>query len=175
MGVYYITNLCTGTIVDEKNATIDKKMKISSDKIVENKEWKRKFVSLSDLKKFITNNNIEGTEEFINTNNDLFLEEVGGDSYEYPPKTWSRYIKVRECFCNDEQKTMMKKCVICEVSFDKVMSKGERKWECCKKIVAICGLPEFVCDNCTNQGWYSTAGYGCGTQRLNSITGQKKI
>ena len=61
-------------------------------------------------------------------------------------------------------------CVICKTVVNRLMPKYEREWECCKKISMICGLPEFVCQECKELGWYSTAGWGGGTQHINDKT-----
>jgi len=92
----------------------------------------------------------------------------------YDPELTSspKYIKVKNCYCQDEQKTRLTSCVICNVNVDRVMSQYEREWFCCQKITTICELPEFVCDKCTQEGWYSTAGWGEGTQHCNKITNQ---
>ena len=75
------------------------------------------------------------------------------------------------CYCQDETKTKDTPCVICHNVVNRLMTKWEREWECCRKITMICGLPEFVCDACKEMGWYSTAGWGGNTQHVNEKTG----
>jgi len=36
----------------------------------------------------------------------------------------------------------------------------------------ICGPVEFVCKSCTDDGWYSTAGWGGPTKHINRKTGE---
>jgi len=80
------------------------------------------------------------------------------------------------CFCNDECKTKDFNCVICNRSENKLMTKVVKGvWECHKIILMGCGMLEFVCNNCKNLGWYSTAGFGGPTQHINKITGEKRI
>lgn len=80
----------------------------------------------------------------------------------------------RKCYCDDATKTKDKACVICGKMHNVLLGKWEREWDCCQKITAICGLPDFVCTICKDKGWYSTAGCGGGTQHINKITGESK-
>jgi hypothetical protein len=84
----------------------------------------------------------------------------------------SQYINHKsKCYCGDDMVTKDKPCGIVH---NVLLGQWEREWDCCKKITAICGLPEFVCTICKDKGWYSTAGYGGRTEHLNSITGESK-
>lgn len=174
MGVYYITNLCKGTFGDIKVSTIVKKVKLSGDKMIEQHEWDREFVDLNDLKQVCIKNEID-ISEFLDgkDGDDLFLEEAGTSTMDVEACNWSTFIRVKDCFCNDQTKTRLTTCVICYKVNDIVMSDYERECVCCQKITAICGLPEYVCDDCEEKGWYSTAGCGGGTQHCNSKTGVK--
>jgi len=78
------------------------------------------------------------------------------------------------CFCNDVHKTNDFTCVICKKIENKLMSQAERVWECHKVILSGCGMLEFVCSNCKQLGWYSTAGFGGPTQHINRITREKR-
>ncbi|HSW76440.1 MAG TPA: hypothetical protein VLG50_05320 [Candidatus Saccharimonadales bacterium] len=79
------------------------------------------------------------------------------------------------CYCNDTTKTKEYECVICGVKETHMMSEAERLWECHKKIIMICGMPDFVCQSCRHDGWYSTKGDGGGrVEHLNYKTNEKK-
>lgn len=78
------------------------------------------------------------------------------------------------CYCEDETKTKRKTCVICKEMSEQLMDKAERYWDCHREIINICGLSEFVCNDCKTEGWYSTAGWGGGTQHINSITKEER-
>lgn len=171
MGVYYITNLCIGTFgtLNVSNAT--RKIKIADDKIVEQHEWTRGYVDFEALRAYCDKRDIN-ISEF--SHGDVFLEEVGCSTMEMDPCYWSSFIKVKKCFCNDKTKTWLTACVICKEKTDILMSDWERQWECCHIVNAICGLPEYVCDTCTEQGWYSTAGSGGGTYHINNKTGEAR-
>jgi len=66
-------------------------------------------------------------------------------------------------------------CVICKQSETHPMSEIDLKAQCkIHRIIMMCGRPEFVCKPCEEAGWYSTAGWGGGTQHLNSKTGEEK-
>lgn len=147
MGVDYITNLCKGTFGDLNVSTVTKKIKLSDDKMVEQHEWNRKFVDLKDLKAVCNKNNID-ISDFLDDDSDIFLEEVGCSTMGMDPCYWSNFIKVKDCFCNDATKMHTIPCVICKNEVEQVMDVLEREWQCCKKITAICGLPEFVCESC---------------------------
>lgn len=82
--------------------------------------------------------------------------------------------KKKNCYCDDETFTKDTPCVICGTVHNILLGKWDREWECCKKITAICGTPEFVCNTCEEKGWYSTAGTGGGTYHMNDKTGQTK-
>lgn len=150
MGVYYITNLCLGTFGDANISTATKKIKLSDSKMVEQHEWQRKFVDLNELKAVCDKNNID-ISEFINSNDDLFLEEVGCSTMEMDPCYWSSFIRVKVCFCNDETKTIKTSCLICRKKDVRLMGELEREWECCQKGIIYYGQEEFVCEACTQK------------------------
>lgn len=43
------------------------------------------------------------------------------------------------------------------------------------RICSFCGECEYVCEACDEKGWYSTAGQGGGTYRLNDLTNEELI
>lgn len=84
------------------------------------------------------------------------------------------FVIATSCFCNDETIRKETPCVICGTVHNVLLGKWEREYRCCRKITAICGFPEFVCDSCADKGWYSTAGQGGGTQHINDKTVETK-
>lgn len=75
------------------------------------------------------------------------------------------------CYCDDTTKTKIYECVICDKPAELLMSEAARKWDCHKKITMICGMPEYICQQCRD-GWYSMAGTGGGDSRINKKTGE---
>jgi hypothetical protein len=66
-------------------------------------------------------------------------------------------------------------CVICHQSVTRPMFDYELRADCqLHRVIMMCGHPEFVCKSCDEAGWYSTAGWGGGTQHINRITGKTR-
>lgn len=78
----------------------------------------------------------------------------------------------KECVC-DTTFTQENKCVICHVEKIQIFTKHMVQCMICPvhTVPMICGKPEFVCRECGDKGWYSTAGWGGATFHINSITG----
>ena len=83
------------------------------------------------------------------------------------------------CICLKNQGSdIVKICVICNKNVTMTATDYDIKKQCPVhkyKCISFCGECEFVCDICTMEGWYSTAGCGGGTYHLNSITNQEKL
>ena len=85
--------------------------------------------------------------------------------------------KKKYCSCIKEGIKNVK-CVICDMIEAKPMTLYDIQKKCPihrDKYFLICGESEFVCFKCETFGWYSTAGTGGGTYRLNDKTDQEKL
>lgn len=81
------------------------------------------------------------------------------------------------CICDKEDLKHGVECVICGDYKSVIMSKWEREEKCKvhhRKNIMICGPTEYVCLECKEAGWYSTAGWGGGTQHMNDRTKESK-
>ena len=81
--------------------------------------------------------------------------------------------------CDDESLSRWEECVICCRSRERRLCKNDRVKICpthhANAFVAFCGEGEFVCRQCEEEGWYSTAGDGGGvTQHINHKTGEER-
>ena len=80
MGLYYTTNLCSGTFLDTDNQSINKKIKIAShDPIIEAHEWELGQVDLGELVTYLSikHNTPRGDIQLqALEGSDLFLEEL---------------------------------------------------------------------------------------------------
>lgn len=66
-------------------------------------------------------------------------------------------------------------CVICNLCESHPLSEIDRRANCrIHRVIACCGMPEFVCQSCKDVGWYSTAGWGGPTRHMNEKTGEEK-
>ena len=81
------------------------------------------------------------------------------------------------CTCEDESQNKSKTCFRCKTIVDNVPFNMIERWVTCKKhkIMAMCGLPDFICKECKDAGWYSTAGSGGPRQILNNKTGENIV
>lgn len=88
MGVYYDTYLCVGKF---DNKTILVKYKVASlDQIIEDNEWERGFVYLTEVKRFF-----DDKYDFEEDNDqDLYFQEI--TSTTYGPNTMSRYLLIEK-------------------------------------------------------------------------------
>ena len=82
--------------------------------------------------------------------------------------------------CDNESLSHWKECVICFESQEIPLYKNERVKNCpmhhTNAFVEFCGEGEFICRQCKEEGWYSTAGYGGGvTEHINHKTGEKRV
>jgi hypothetical protein len=81
---------------------------------------------------------------------------------------------MENCKCN-EPAFKDDKCVICGKIENRPLSEGERKASCpIHGMKFICGPTEFICKSCTEEGWYSTAGWGGPTKHINRKTGETR-
>ena len=65
-----------------------------------------------------------------------------------------------------------KVCIICSKSEMAELTPLEEYLKTCK--FPCCGLPDHVCADCKQEGWYSTSGTGGPPELRNSITNQKR-
>ena len=82
------------------------------------------------------------------------------------------------CCCNDISIVRVDKCVVCNKTRIESMNEFERKRICPihkPDIVMFCGECKFVCPECTNIGWESTAGTGGGDYIVNYQTNEEII
>ncbi len=80
-----------------------------------------------------------------------------------------------ECICNNENFMLERECVICHIKNNEKAPQQLRKYLCnVHKVIECCGLYEYVCNNCKEEGWYSTAGFGGPTQHVNSKTNERR-
>lgn len=94
---------------------------------------------------------------------------------EHTIPNYLKEITQRQCICDDETLTDAKECVICHIKRNEPASKQLREYFCkVHKIISCCGMYEYVCEPCKEQGWYSTAGFGGPTQHVNTKTGERK-
>ena len=90
-------------------------------------------------------------------------------------KKTSFYKMTTPCCCDDDTMVQNYACVICLFMQERVMSDTERALKCEQHkhtVFVCCGLPDFVCDNCKEDGWYSLKGTGGGDNCVNEITGE---
>ena len=77
----------------------------------------------------------------------------------------------KDCTCNNV--TSNKICVICDKTITLQVSELDARNMCgIHGKVRICGEYEYVCNECSEMGWYSTSGYGGKTQHINKISGE---
>ena len=80
------------------------------------------------------------------------------------------------CICNDESVVDLYNCFRCQSQFIKAMDPVTRRHQCPvhgHTGLMICGQYENACNDCSEEGWYSTAGFGGPTEHINKITGEK--
>jgi hypothetical protein len=67
-----------------------------------------------------------------------------------------------------------KECIKCKtLVVDVQLTTLERQVTCKKhKMLAMCGLPDYICQECKAEGWYSTAGWGGPRELKNGSTGE---
>lgn len=82
-----------------------------------------------------------------------------------------------DCTCFND--TTNKECVICNTYHVNIpLSNLEKLFmlNCnIHKKVVMCGIPDFICENCKKAGWVSTAGTGGGFKLYNSLTNETKV
>lgn len=77
-----------------------------------------------------------------------------------------------DCVCQ-EKIQKLEKCVICKKESEHSVYRDDCPVHI-EKVVLICGQCEYVCSQCTEEGWYSTAGRGGGAYHMNIKTGETK-
>lgn len=74
------------------------------------------------------------------------------------------------CYCKDQNYHGWQQCPVCLREFDNVLlSEDERKFRCHGKMT-VCGGGDYICDECSSVGWYSTAGQGGESELRNKDT-----
>ena len=66
------------------------------------------------------------------------------------------------CICKSDEKLIWdRKCPRCQKEFKFEVPSVQLPYHCPKcNHVAICGLPEPICDSCTQEGWICVSAYG---------------
>lgn len=80
------------------------------------------------------------------------------------------------CICNNEEFRLECTCFRCKTTISKKLSDTLRKMQCpLHGGIMCCGNYEYACKKCSEEGWYSTAGFGGKTEHINKKTGEKRL